>query len=97
MTFYLEGHPVEISKITYNDGLNFGRFTQRDAIIKSFQIKLPLSHFMKLLEPQYNIVLEDIKADDKHYNDSSDFKTANYCSLNQLLNKDHLFKEIFKA
>lgn len=96
MIFNLKGQPVESNLVSYNDGLNYGRFQESLKNVHPFIIELKLSEFIKLLEPEYNSIMEDIRADDLQYNEDSDFKAVNYCSLRELINNSYYLNEIFK-
>lgn len=84
MEIYLNNTLTEPSLVTYNDGLNFGRFFSHN-IVLDYKIIMSKTNFFKLLEKPYHVALEEIKADDIKYNETSDFSELNYCSLEELL------------
>ncbi|WP_370477064.1 hypothetical protein [Tamlana flava] len=87
---------IELNLVTYNDGLNFGRFFE-DTKVVDYTISLGQDHFLSLMEDFYNQVRNEIKADDEAMNDTSDFSESGYCSLQELFNHEVAFSEIVKA
>ena len=85
---------VNQDDITYNDGLNFGRFTTSSET-KDFTIEITKAAFLLKLNDIYDVVKSEIKIDDDMYNDTSEFSKVNYCSLEELLTKPTSLFEIF--
>lgn len=91
MEIYLNNQLSDQSIFTLNNGLNFGRFLEHN-IVKDYKVVMNKTQFCNLLEEPYQQALNEIKADDIKYNETSDFSEANYCSFQELLKKpEHLF------
>lgn len=88
---------IEVNKELFvvNDGLNYGRFFDKNTI--TYEIQFNTTEIIELIEKEYCIVRDEIKTDDIKYNDTSDFKKTNYCSFSQLLNHESDFEEIMKT
>ncbi len=95
MKIEINNIPTESQNIAYNDGLNFGRFLENKEVV-SYALKLSKNQFLTLIEADYNQIRDEIKADDKTMNDTSEFSEVGYCSLENLFTKDAAFSDIVK-
>ncbi len=88
---------IEVNKelLVVNDGLNYGRFFDKNTI--AYEIQFNTTEIIELIEKDYCKVRDEIKTDDIKYNDTSDFTKTNYCSFSQLLNHESDFEEIMKT
>lgn len=85
---------VDIEKIGYNSGLNFGRFKKKDTVV-NFVLTVGKNQFIGAIGKLYETTKAEVKADDIKYKESSDFKEVNYCSLSELLEKPDYLTSIF--
>lgn len=83
----IENNIIETDALGINTGLNFGRFDHYAGEPQKYSITITISHFIQLMEDQYNIVKDEIKADDKLNNDNSEFSQVGYCSLKDLIDE----------
>ncbi|TBW29977.1 hypothetical protein [Gramella sp. KN1008] len=95
MKVFLNGTKIEKKLIGVNDGLNFGRFSDKG--VEDYTIQLSTSKFLDLQEKEYVSVRDQIKEDDERYQDGSDFQSVDYCSLPQLLKDELALEEILKT
>ena len=104
MEIYVNNTLTDFSMVSYNGGLNFGRFFKHNQVL-DYRITMNKSSFYNLLIDPYNSALEEIKADDITYNEESDFRDTNYCSLEELLHNSegltnivntYLYNELFE-
>ena len=77
----IEGVEVEMESVTFNDGLNYGRFDSRNIDIYSYEFSLTKSEFISLMSASFQKCMVEIKADDEVYNDSSPFKEMGYVAI----------------
>ncbi len=87
---------IDVDKVGYNDGLNFGRFLENMEVV-GYTLELSKDQFLTLIEIDYNQIRDEIKADDEAMNDTSDFSESGYCSLEDLFAKEAAFSEIVKG
>ena len=83
------------SLFVLNDGLGFGRFEHHQKLM--YEIEITAKEFISRMETTYQEVRDEIKADDEAYNETSDFSTVNYCSLQELIGHPKTFEEITKT
>jgi len=95
MKILLEHIETLKENFSVNDGLNFGRFYNHKKI--PFEIYLSKKEIIELIEKEYIEIRDEIKNDDRLYNDSSDFTNTNYCSLNELFNHESDMEIILKT
>jgi len=95
MKILLDHVETTIESFTVNDGLNFGRFYNHKKI--PFELYLSKKEIIKSIEKEYDKIRDELKNDDKLYNDSSDFTNTNYCSLNELFKHESDFEIILKT
>lgn len=97
MQLLIDGNVTDITVITVNDGLNFGRLSNiSKSHISEYEIVLTKEEFVQLVEPNYNSIRNEIKQDDIQFNDSSEFSQTGYCSLQELLDHEKELDLIFK-
>ncbi len=95
MQILLNGIATDKSLFCINDGLNYGRFPANNK--KKYEVQLPKSEFIRLMESEYNEVRDDIKKDDIESNDTSEFTNTNYCSLQKLMDYEEDFKNVMQG
>lgn len=94
MQFSINNTRTPTSEFTYNDGLNFGRFSEH-CIVNNFQLILTKQEFLDRLNEVYNTIKKENLLEDKKYNETSDFSKTNYCTLQELLMQPKALFEIF--
>lgn len=95
MNILLNGTEVKRELFTINSGLNYGRFFDQEA--ENYEVKIPTSEFLSLIEAEYNKARDEIKEDDQAYDDTSEFTHTNYCSLSELFTHEADFEEVMKT
>ncbi len=95
MKVLLNNIEVTIDCFIVNDGLNYGRFFDRNT--KEYEFQLTRRELIELIENEYNEVRDEIKLDDQLENDTSEFTNTNYCSLPKLLNHNSDFEAVMKT
>ncbi len=95
MNILLNGTEVKRELFTINSGLNYGRFFDHEA--ENFEVKIPTSELVPLIENEYNKARDEIKEDDQAYDDTSEFTHTNYCSLSELFTHEVDFEEVIKT
>ena len=96
MEVTIQGAKIDTTLISYNDGLNYGRFSD-DTEKLPYEIAIAKDDFIKLLEKDYTAIKEEIKQDDIAQNETSEFTNTNYCGLIELLNHPEDLQEIFST
>ena len=84
MEIYVNNTLTDPSLVTYNNGLNFGRFLSHNKVL-DYKIIMSKARFISLLETPYQKALDDIREDDFTYDETSDFTDIDYCSFEELL------------
>ncbi len=87
MIFLIDGIIKDTNLITYNDGLNFGRFDVPGLIIKNYSIEIEKDEFVQQLQDEFWRCLCEIREDDKATGEDSPFKKSGYKPLPQMF--DH--------
>ncbi|TDY13833.1 hypothetical protein [Meridianimaribacter flavus] len=87
---------IDVDKVGYNDGLNFGRFIENKEVV-NYTLKLSKNQFLTVIEADYNQIRDEIKVDDEAMNDTSEFSEVGYCSLEDLFTKNAAFSDIVKT
>lgn len=83
MKVVIEGVEAALESVTYNDGLNYGRFDSGNIDIFSYEFTLTKSEFISLMSVSYQQCMTEIKADDETFNDSSPFKEMGYVAIEE--------------
>ncbi|PLX14425.1 MAG: hypothetical protein C0598_01325 [Marinilabiliales bacterium] len=96
MKVLLNDAEIDKTLLTLNDGLNYGRFDIDNILIDNYKIIISIKEFIQLIEKEYFEIRDQIQLDDEQYNDTSEFSSINYPSLDELIIKfpQHL-QEIF--
>lgn len=83
---FLNGEEIEIHKISYNSGMNYGQMHRIESDrIGHYEIRISKHHFISNIADFYNSVRDEIKNDDLKHDDDSPFKESNYKDLADLL------------
>ncbi len=95
MKVLIEGVEEAIESVTYNDGLNYGRFDAGNIDIFSYEFVLTKSEFISLMSVSYQQCMVEIKADDEACNDSSPFKEMGYVAVDEAFHyPEHLAEAV---
>lgn len=92
MKVLLQGIETNKKQVTFNRGLNFGRFNGRST--KAYEIHISEIEFINLIEKEYDEIRDEIELDDKAMSETSHFSNTNYCSLTELLKYESDFEAI---
>ena len=84
---------VKNNTVSFNSGMNYGRFHDIEAI--PYQIEFEKVFFTELLEEIYTKVRDEIYEDDSKHNETSNFTDTNYCSFSELLTLNEGLQEVF--
>ena len=88
---------VDNGFISFNTGLNYGRFNFEDLIIDNYKIILSIQEFIGSIQQDYKSIREEIKLDDELQNETSEFTTINYGSITELLNNNQALQDIITS
>ena len=87
MKVLLNDAEIDKTILTLNDGLNYGRFDIDNILIDNYKIIISIKEFIQLIEKEYFEIRDKIQLDDEQYNDTSEFSSINYPSLDELIIK----------
>ena len=88
---------VALSLVTYNDGLNYGRFDAPGLEIHSYAAFFPRTDFIRLLSADYAKCMAELKRDDERTGEVSDLAAAGWPPLSQLLTNADLAAETIEC
>ncbi len=89
MNVYINESEVDKSLISFNTGLNYGRFDYEGLIIENYRIILSVAEFIDTIQSEYLSIRDEIKLDDDAQNETSAFTAINYGSISALLNNNN--------
>lgn len=95
MNVLLNGIEINKELLTVNDGLNYGRFFDKNT--EEYEIQLTDFEVIAFIKKEYIETRDAIKVDDEMYEDRSDFTHTKYCSLEELLKYEADFESIMKT
>lgn len=95
MKVRINKNEINIDFITVNDGLNYGRFFNKNT--KDYEIQLSIKNFIELIEKEYIEIRDEIRIDDETHKIHSDFTNTKYCPLQELLKQPKDLEEIVKT
>ena len=72
---------ANINSVTFNDGLNYGRFDTEAINVFPYQFEISKNDFISLMSENYRQCMDEVKVDDEQFNDSSPFKKMGYVSI----------------
>jgi hypothetical protein len=82
MKLCIDGKPIAPKLVTYNSGLNYGRFDRGEGLeVHAYELTLEKSELVESFAAQYAAVSEEIRRDDELVSDWSQFKGMGYVSL----------------
>ncbi|PML75731.1 hypothetical protein [Enterovibrio norvegicus] len=84
---------VSIDNITYNDGLNYGRFDSSEIEVFPYEYSISKEEFVSLMSRSYEEGLEEIRKDDINCNEVSAFSQMNYADINSAFGHPEAFGE----
>jgi hypothetical protein len=84
MKVLINGEEIEIEKVSYNHGMNYGQFHFKALEIDDYELILTKEEFVQAIESSYYRVREDIRADDIACNEESEFSRTGYVSLEKM-------------
>mgnify|MGYP001827341500 CR=1 FL=1 len=84
MKVLINGEEIEIEKVSYNHGMNYGQFRFEVLEIDDYELILTKEEFIKVIDSSCCRVREDIKADDTACNEESEFSRTGYVSLEKM-------------
>ena len=64
MRLTVDNTDVDLSLVTYNDGLNYGRFDAPELAIHDYAAFFPRADFIRLLSASYAKCMTELKHDD---------------------------------
>jgi hypothetical protein len=84
-------------EITFNDGLNYGRFDSDEIEVFPYEFCIAREEFISLMSGSYKNCLEEIKADDLLCNETSAFSQMDYVGINQAFDHPEAFSEAIET
>jgi len=93
MIFWMDEVVTNTNLVTYNDGLNYGRFDSPDLKIHEYKIEIDREEFIRKIQDEFWDCLCEIREDDKVTGDSSPFKRSGYKPLSQMFEHPHELAE----
>lgn len=93
MKVSIRNKSVSIDQITYNDGLNYGRFDSSDLEIFPYEYSITKEEFITLMSCSYERCLAEIRRDDISCNDTSAFSRMNYADISSAFKHPEAFEE----
>ena len=93
MILYVDGIATNTNLITYNDGLNFGRFDTPGLRIHKYKLEIDKDEFIKEIQDEFWHCLCEVREDDKTTGDHSPFKRSAYKPLSQMFEHPHELAE----
>ena len=90
MRLTVDNTDVDLSLVTYNDGLNYGRFDAPELAIHDYAAFFPRADFIRLLSASYAKCMTELKHDDEITGEVSGLAVAGWPPLDDLLNRSDL-------
>lgn len=84
MIFWIDEVVTNTNLVTYNDGLNYGRFDATDLRIHEYKIEIDGKEFIRETQDEFWYCLCEMREDDKATGDNSPFKRSGYKPLSQM-------------
>ena len=97
MRLTVDNADADISLVTYNDGLNYGRFDAPDLEVYPYSAFFPRAEFVRLLADIYDKCNVELKRDDEITGEVSELAAAGWPSLADLLSRSDLAVETIET
>lgn len=94
MKFYINDKEVDVTLLSFNAGLNYGRFNYEGLVIDNYVISLTEMEFIEIVEQEYNRVRDEIKLDDESQNETSEFSVIQYGSVERLISSKQALQDV---
>jgi hypothetical protein len=95
MRISINSEEVLEAEVSYNDGLNYGRFDSRE--ILPYEYSIDKEEFISLMADVYQECLEEMKLDDTKYNEESAFRKMNYTEIDGAFDRPEGFAEAIET
>ncbi|UAB71459.1 hypothetical protein INR79_06085 [Vibrio sp. SCSIO 43132] len=83
--------------ITYNDGLNFGRFVSKEVQVYPYEYVISKFDFIDLMSGSYEKCVDEIMQDDLNYNEVSVFGKMNYSAIDDAFKYPRELAEVIET
>ena len=93
MVIYIDGNRVDPTTVTYNSGLNYGRFDADGILVESYTLVLDRDALINRLRSHYDRCVRELKHDDEITGERSELARLGWPTLDRLINYDDLFAE----
>ena len=93
MIFWMDGEVAKSDLVTYNDGLNFGRFDTPGLRVRKYRLEIDKDEFIREIQDEFWDCLRKVREDDKATGDNSPFKRSGYKRLPQMFEHPHELAE----
>ena len=97
MKVSISNEEESIDNITYNDGLNYGRFDSSEIEVFPYEYSIAKEEFVSLMSSSYEECLEEIRRDDISCNETSAFSQMNYADINSAFEHPEAFAEVIET
>ena len=97
MRLTVDNADVDLSLVTYNDGLNYGRFDTPGLEIHDYAAFFPHAEFVRLLSGTYAKCIAELKHDDEITGEVSALGAAGWPSIADLLGYSDLAVETIET
>ena len=97
MRLTVDNADADLSLVTYNDGLNYGRFDVPDLEVHTYSLFFPRAEFVRLLGDVYDKCIAELKRDDEITGEMSDLSAAGWPALADLLSRNALAVETIET
>jgi len=81
LRLWVDDQPISPQLVTFNDGLNYGRFYGVDAGLSSVRLFVERADLVRRFSKTFNAVSEELRIDDETYGDDSPFTGLRYAPL----------------
>ena len=93
MIFWIDGVVAKSDSVTYNDGLNFGRFDAPGLRIHKYKLQIDKDEFIREVQDEFRECLCEMREDDKATGNNSPFKRSGYKPLSKMFEHPHELAE----
>ncbi|MDP6635419.1 MAG: hypothetical protein QGG42_11000 [Phycisphaerae bacterium] len=84
MIVSINGKRVGANRVTVNDGMNYGRFDSDRLQVDAYQLVLGKAEFTEAIEPEFDRIRMEIRADDIACREASEFTPSGYAGLSEM-------------
>jgi len=97
MRVSINNEETSIDEISYNDGLNYGRFDSSEIEVFPYEYSINKDEFVSLMSRTYEQCREEIKLDDINCNETSAFSQMDYADICSAFNHPEAFAEAIET